>query len=168
MAKTLVIYFSQTENTKKIAESIHAALHGEKTIKSMEDVQDEDLLEFSLLFIGFPVHSHSVPHKAEFFLKRIPKGKKIALFCTHGSLTGSHLSREALEHAAVISSQAKILGIFSSRGKVSAQAMDVLSRSPEHKAWSEMAASARSHPNEKDMEDAKAFARWVQTVFAQD
>ena len=168
MAKTLVIYFSQTENTKRIAESIFDALQGEKSIKPLEDVQDDDFLEFSLLFIGFPVHSHSVPHKVELFLRKIPKGKKIALFCTHGSLAGSHLSREALEHAAVISSQAKILGTFSSRGKVSDNAMEAFSRSPEHKTWSEMAASAHSHPNEKDMEDARAFARWIQTVLAQD
>jgi hypothetical protein len=47
------------------------------------------------------------------------------------------------------------------------QAMDVLSRSPEHKAWAEMAASARSHPDDNDHADARSFAKWVQTLFAQ-
>jgi hypothetical protein len=46
-------------------------------------------------------------------------------------------------------------------------ALDILSRSPEHKAWVEMAASAHSHPNDNDIADARSFAHWVQTLFAQ-
>ena len=168
MSKTLVTYFSLTGNTKFIAEGILAALEGEKSIIPLEDVSDEDIRDSSLVFIGFPVHSHSVPFKVESFLKRIPEGKTIALFTTHGSLTGSHLSREALEYAATVSSEAKILGTFSCRGRVSDQALEVLGKSPEHKAWTEMAASARGHPDESDLEDAGSFAKWVQTLFAQN
>jgi len=57
MSKTLVTYVSQTGNTKSIAEAIYTAIEGEKSIKSAEDVLDEDLKEYSLIFIGFPVHS---------------------------------------------------------------------------------------------------------------
>lgn len=167
MSKTLVTYVSQTGNTKSIAEAIFAAIEGEKSIKSAEDVLDADLNEFSLIFIGFPVHSHSISFKAESLMKRIPKKKKIALFSTHGSLTGSHLSRKALEYAAVVGSHTLILGTFSCRGKVSMHALDVLSRSPEHKAWADMAASAHSHPDDNDLADARSFAQWVQTLFAQ-
>lgn len=168
MSKILVTYFSQTGNTKIIAEEIFEALEGEKVQRPIDEALDENIEDFSLIFIGFPVHSHSIPFKVESFLKKIPKGKKIALFTTHGSHTGSRLSREALEHAAVVSSQAKILGTFACRGKVSSRALDVLSQSPEHKAWAEMSASAHSHPNDRDLEDARAFARWVQTLFVQD
>ena len=86
---------------------------------------------------------------------------------THGSLTGSQLSREALEHAFVLASMAKVLGSFSCRGKVSPEALDVLMKSPEHMAWAEMAASARNHPDQNDLEDARAFARWVITLYSQ-
>jgi hypothetical protein len=59
------------------------------------------------------------------------------------------------------------LGTFTCRGKVSSEALEVLSKSPEHAAWTEMAASARSHPDENDIKDAQAFARWVLTLYAQ-
>jgi hypothetical protein len=108
-----------------------------------------------------------VPYKAEKFLRGIPKGKKLALFSTHGSLTGSRLSREAIEHAVVVSSQAKLISTFSCRGKVSPQALEVMSRSPEHEAWADMAASASTHPNEHDLAEARAFAGWVITLSQQ-
>ncbi|MFC2160908.1 flavodoxin family protein [Acidobacteriota bacterium] len=167
MSKTLVTYVSLTGNTKSIAEAIYAAVDGEKSIEPINHILDQDLTEFNLIFIGFPVHSHSLPYKAESLLKILPPNKKIALFSTHGSLTGGHLAREALEYAAVVSAHTQILGTFSCRGQVSMKAMDVLSRSPEHNAWAEMAASARNHPDESDFADAGSFAKWVQTLFSQ-
>jgi len=166
MTKILVTYLSQTGNTKKIADAIFEGLEGDKTIKPMDEVQD--LEDYSLIFIGFPVHSHSVPYRIESFLQKIPQGKKIALFSTHGSLPGGHLAREAVEHAAVIASKAKVIGTFSCRGKVSMAALEVLSKSPEHKAWSEMAPSSHTHPDEGDLEDARSFAQRVITLSAQD
>ncbi len=162
MSKILVAYFSLTGNTKKVAQAIYETLRGDKTIKPTDEV--EELRDYSLIFIGFPVHSHGVPPKVESFLKKIPERKKIALFSTHGAIAGSRLSREALEHAAVAASKAKILGIFSCRGKVSMQAKEIFSKSPEHRLWSEMAASAQTHPNEGDLEEAKSFARRVMSL----
>ena len=166
ISKILVTYFSQTENTEKIARAIYESLEREKTIKPIDEVQD--LSEYNVVFIGFPVHSHGVPFKIESFLEKIPQGKKIALFSTHGSLKGSHLSHKALEHAAVLASKAKVLGTFSCRGRVSPDALEFLSKSPEHKVWAEMAASARTHPDDKDIEDAQSFAREIMILSVQD
>ncbi len=166
MSKILVAYISWTGNTKKVADAIFEVLEGDKTIKTMDEVQILD--EYNLIFLGFPVHSHSVPFKTEELIKRIPPGKKIALFSTHGSLTGSRLSREALEHASILASNSKILGTFTCRGKVSLQALEVLSKSPEHKAWAEMAASAQTHPDKHDLDDARSFAKWITTLSLQD
>ena len=166
MSKILVTYISWSGNTKKVADAIFETLEGDVTIHTLDEVQS--LEEYELIFVGFPVHSHSVPLKAENFIKKIPAGKKIALFSTHGSLTGSRLSREALEHASILASNSKILGTFTCRGKVSIQAMEVLSKSPEHKAWVEMAASAQSHPDKNDLEDARAFAKWIITLTRQN
>jgi flavodoxin len=161
MHKTLVTYFSLTGNTQKVAEAIFEALDGDKILKPMNDVADFD--EYSLVFIGFPVQSHSVPYNVEEFLKRVPAGKMIALFTTHGALSGHRLAREAIEYAVILASRAKVLGTFSSRGKLSMQALDVLGKSPEHLEWTEMAASAHSHPNETDLVEAKVFARFIKT-----
>ena len=37
----------------------------------------------------------------------------------------------------------------------------------EHEAWADMAATAATHPDESDLEDARSFARWIQTLGAQ-
>jgi flavodoxin len=162
MHKTLVTYFSRTGNTKKVAEAIFAGLDGDKDLKPMEEAHPLD--GYSLVFIGFPVQSHSVPYKVEEFLKTIPAGKKIALFCTHGALPGHRLSREAIEYAVVLAAKAKVLGTFAVRGRLSMQALDALGQSPEHQEWTDMAASANTHPNETDLAEAKVFARRIRTL----
>ncbi|MDD8015007.1 MAG: flavodoxin family protein [Acidobacteriota bacterium] len=162
MDNILVTYFSRTGNTKLIAEAIFEAVKGPKDIKPMSEVAD--LAAYDLVFIGFPVQTHSVPFPVETFLKAIPAQKKIALFSTHGSLSGSRLSREALEHATVLASKAKIIGTFSCRGKISLAALQALNKFPEHEVWTDMAASAATHPDAHDLEDARTFARWMATL----
>jgi flavodoxin len=157
MHKTLVTFYSRTGNTKMVAEAIFAALDGDKSLQPIAEVASLD--PYALVFVGFPVQSHSVPYPVEVFLKAIPPEKKIALFSTHGSLPGHRLSREAIEHAVILASKAKVLGTFAVRGKLSLQALEVLSKSPEHQEWVEMAASANGHPNAIDLEAARIFAR---------
>jgi flavodoxin len=159
MSNALVTYYTQTGNTLQVAESIYEALSGDKRIEPLTGI--ESLEGYDLVFIGFPIHNHSIPKPVQAFLKKVPKNKKIALFCTHGALTGSKLSREALEHATVLASKAVLLGTFACRGRVPYSVLEALERKPEHRAWAEMAASARNHPDATDMEQAKVFAKWI-------
>lgn len=165
MPNILVAYVSLTGNTKTIAEAIHSGLGSGSTLSPLKEVENPGM--FDLIFVGFPVHSHSVPGSAERFLKSIPAGKKIALFSTHGSLSGSRLSREALEYASVLASHCQILGSFSCRGKISIHAMESFNKSPEHQAWAEMAVTASNHPDDSDIADAKTFAQWILTLYRQ-
>jgi flavodoxin len=165
MAKILVTYFTRTGNTKLVAEAIFEALPGNKALQPMAEAGD--LAHYQVIFVGFPVQTHSVPYPAEVFLKTIPDGGKVALFSTHGSVKGSQLSREALEYASVLVAKAKLLGTFSCRGKVSMKALEILMQSPEHEAWADMAASAATHPDKSDLEDARTFARWIMTIGTQ-
>ena len=73
MKKTLVAYFSQTGNTQAVAEAIFEALHGEKDIRPIDEAVSVE--GYGLVFFGFPVQSHSVPCKAETFLRRLPADK---------------------------------------------------------------------------------------------
>jgi flavodoxin len=161
----LVAYYSLTGNTRMVAEAISEALPEPKELRPLTEVSSVE--GYDLIFNGFPVHSHSVPYQVEPFLKNLPAGKKTALFLTHGSIPGTRLSRQASEEAMILTGKTRILGTFMCRGKVSSQAMEVLSKSPEHKLWVEMAVTARTHPDKNDLEDARTFARWILSLASQ-
>ncbi len=166
MSKILVTYFTQTGNTQTIAEAIHSSIEEEAEIKPITDT--DDVNRYDLIFIGFPVHAHSIPYPVKQLIESIPANKNIAFFSTHGALTGSRLAREALEYATTLAVGKKIIGTFACRGKVSFKALEVLSESPEHRAWVDMAHSARTHPDANDIAEAKAFAGWTLTLLHQE
>jgi len=49
--KTLVTYFSQTGNTKKVADAIYEAIEGEKEIKPVNEV--ESLEDYGIICLEF-------------------------------------------------------------------------------------------------------------------
>lgn len=157
--QVLVTYYTQTGNTEKVARAVYEAVGGKKEIMAVSDVKN--VAGYDVIFCGFPVHAHSVPAKMAFFIERLPDGQKVAFFCTHGSLRGGPLPRQALEHAAGLAGKLKILGSFACRGKVSEKIIEALMAKPEHRAWAEEARGAVLHPDENDLADARAFAKQV-------
>jgi flavodoxin len=153
----LVAYHSETGNTRKIAEAVFAALHVTQK-KLLPIVEATDLTAYDLIFCGFPVQHHSVPAKAVHFLRRIPPGKKIALFATHGSLRGGEKALSAF-YAALNALQGQtVIGTFGCRGQVKPQLIDEWMESPQHLAWAREAQSANGHPDAADVADAREFA----------
>jgi len=61
MSKILVMYYSRTGNTQLVAEAIFETVGGDKSIKSLKELADGEIASYSLIFAGFPVHSHRVP-----------------------------------------------------------------------------------------------------------
>jgi len=158
--KVLVTYFSETGNTEKLAKAVFEAVESYKTeILRIQEVTGVD--GYDVIFIGFPVHSHSVPGKVEAFANKLPEGQKVAYFATHGSMRGGELAVTAFYHALNIAKNAVILGTFGCRGKVKQKIIDGLMEKHEHRAWAEEAQSAAGHPDEADLEDARA---WVERM----
>jgi flavodoxin I len=157
--KALVTYYSQTGNTEKIARAIYDAIHFEKELLPIRDITG--LQGYNVIFAGFPVQAHSVPAAFLPFFKKLPAGQQIALFCTHGSLRGGQLPKQAIEHAIGLASRMKILGTFSVRGQVNPKVLDSLANMVQHQAWVEEASGACGHPDEADLADAKEFAKAV-------
>lgn len=57
--KALIIYWSGTGNTKKVAETIDNTLRTDgvdSALKTVEEAKTEDLYEYNLVFIGAPSH----------------------------------------------------------------------------------------------------------------
>ena len=157
--KALVTYYSQTGNTKKLAHAIYEAIHIEKELLPVQDVKSVE--GYDIIFVGFPVHAHSVPAKLLPFFRGLPDGQNIALFCTHGSLRGGHLPKQALEHAIGLATRAKILGTFGVRGRVDSKIIEALMKQSEHRSWAEEAQGAGDHPDDADLADGKEFTRGV-------
>ena len=156
--KTLVTYYSQSGNTKKLAQAIYEGLSA--TESEIEQISETKNFEkYDVIFVGFPVHSSSVPSKVEQCLKRIPKGKMLAIYGTHGSLRGGPLAISAFYYATTLAPKAQIIGTFGCRGEVKASLIETLLQKPEYKFWALEAQSAEGHPDEADLEDGKQFAR---------
>jgi flavodoxin len=156
--KTLVTYYSESGNTEKLAEAIYEGLEAtENEIAQISEAKNFE--DYDVIFVGFPVHGSSVPPKVEKCLKRIPEGKMLALFGTHGSLRGGPLSISAFYYAITLAPKANIIGTFGCRGEVKASLLEGLMNKPEYKFWALEAQSAAGHPDDADLEDSKQFAK---------
>ena len=92
-------------------------------------------------------------------IKRIPEGKKLALFATHGSLRGGPLAISAFHYAITLAPQVTIIGTFGCRGEVKASLLEALMNKAEYKFWALEAQSAEGHPDDADLEDGQEFAK---------
>jgi flavodoxin len=129
-----VIYYSLTGNTKKVADAIAAELD-----VSAENVKTKDkLAEDSFVFLGAGLYG---PLRGLGFRRFIDRndfaGRKVALFGTSGDGRGKEVG--ALEEA-VAAKGAEVAGQFFCKGEF-------------------MFIVNRSSPTNKDLEDARAFAR---------
>jgi flavodoxin/NAD-dependent dihydropyrimidine dehydrogenase PreA subunit len=87
--KCIVIYFSQTGNTEKIATAIRAGVEnaaGHCDIVKMKDANPQELYHYDLIGLGSPVFSCE-PINVKNFINNMRSvgGKHIFIFCTHGT-----------------------------------------------------------------------------------
>lgn len=70
--KALIIYWSGTGNTKRVAETIHNTLKNggvNSILKLVEEARDEDLYDYDLLFIGSPSYMWQPPAPIQEYIK---------------------------------------------------------------------------------------------------
>ncbi|HNX01844.1 MAG TPA: EFR1 family ferrodoxin [Candidatus Cloacimonadota bacterium] len=93
MSKILILYFSGTGNTERLAEYYQEALKekgDEVLIMKMEDYQrDASMIDWhsiEKLGIGYPIHAFNAPRIVHEVVKQMPKGKNIPtfIFCASG------------------------------------------------------------------------------------
>ena len=90
--KGIIVFFSLTGNTKKIARAIHkgmSPLMKQCDIVTLKDVDTSHLQNCDLIGIGSPVWG-AVPQHVERFINYLPdvQGKYVFAFCTHGARGG--------------------------------------------------------------------------------
>ena len=168
--KVLITYFSQTQNTKKIATAIHeeALLNNDVTLKELENIRASDLGEFDFIFIGSPLHAGKLAAPVKEFLSSITtgEGKKIAGFITHAAdaypdqdmAKFSEPIKAACENSSMV-----YKGCFDCQGFLTEALHEMIKKSQNltDEQWDERVKQMAGHPNAEDLENAKAFAKSV-------
>jgi flavodoxin len=135
--KAVVIYCSQTGNTKKVAEAIAEVL-GTKAKSVGEKI---DLRNCDLICVGTGVHATRPEGGMTSFLKGLEKleGRKGAVFGTYWILTGFLNTLESLLKERGVD----VIGKWGCKGQ--------------------FGRFNRGRPNEKDLEDAREFAKTLKS-----
>jgi flavodoxin/ferredoxin len=92
--KVILVYYSQSGNTKVIAEAIQRGISRQNQscdLARLKEIQPSDLEKYDLIGIGSPIWSSEPTPNVLAFIKRIPaalEGRQAFFFCTHGTLPG--------------------------------------------------------------------------------
>jgi flavodoxin len=159
--KVLVAYFSQTGNTKKVAEAIFGELGEDAEIKALADVENLDDCDFA--FIGFPIMGFGPAKQGKSFLEDHAAGKRIALFVTHAAPEDSEPLREWLARCEEAAADADLAGFFDCQGELAENIAGLLRESddPELRAFAEARSETIGQPDATRLDKARAFAREI-------
>lgn len=174
MLEYLVLYQSESGNTKKIAATIFSHLPG--TSKDLIDITtDKTIPEAHVYFIGFCVHRGSCSMIVSDFLSAL-SGKQIALFATCG-MGNSPAYYSSIEHSANvwIESDNEYLGAFICQGKMPQKVRQKYESIRTAKNAAQIRFCLRNfdealtHPDSLDLEHAKVFVeKTLKKIQAED
>jgi flavodoxin/ferredoxin len=97
--KSIVIYYSQTGNTKKIAQALQKGITqqtGQCDIARVKEIKPEELAKYDLIGIGAPTWSSCPSPIVLYYIKSLPptfKGKHFFWYSTHGIYPGRCVMR---------------------------------------------------------------------------
>lgn len=142
----LIIYFSQTGGTEKIAKIIEQGIltrGNECEIIKIKSADTKDFNEFDLIGIGTPTFFYREPRNVRAFIRNIKSvvGKHSFIFCTHGSIIGNtfyYMSKELSKKGFIV------IGSFDSYSNSSIQFYPKIMHTAKH-------------PDEIELEEAKKF-----------
>jgi flavodoxin/ferredoxin len=88
--KCIVIYFSQTGNTEKVAKAIQKGIKraaGHCDITTLKEANWRNLYKYDLIGLGCPLYQYAEPPNIQAFIKnmRFVGGKHAFVFATHGT-----------------------------------------------------------------------------------
>ncbi|MCC0635070.1 MULTISPECIES: flavodoxin family protein BilS [unclassified Clostridioides] len=166
--KSLILYSSLTGNTKKIAQSIYDAMQGEKEIKNISEVTDNnvDYEKYDIIFLGYWVDKGICDKNSKLVFENI-HNKKLALFGTMGANTKGNYGINIMDKVKdVFSKDNEIVGSFICQGKIAeglkVKYEEMLKLHPENEHIREQLKGheeSQSHPDEQDVSEAVRFTK---------
>ncbi len=151
--KALIVYSSQSGNTRKLAQSIYDNLTVEKKMLPIEDASKPG--EDEILFLGFWLQGGKPDPKTSEYLAKVEKAR-LFLFATHGAAANSKHAQDALAHAKSLAPSATILGQFSCQGEVNPKVLEKVRQKTSPPPWIQDADGAIGHPDAQDEADLRA------------
>jgi flavodoxin/ferredoxin len=148
--KTAIVCFSQTGNTRKVAEKIRDGIlknAGQCDLVRIEEVDGSALTGYDLLGLGCPVFYCKEPFNVRDFMEGLPqqKNKHWFVFCTHGAVMGQTLlsMTECLEKKG-----ASVIGSHHTYADITVPFY------PKHTLTS-------GHPDDQDLKEAFEFGKAI-------
>ena len=178
--KILVAYFSETGNTKRIAEAIQEAADAQGHVTSLltvGEVKADDLPSHDAVFLGSTCHSSDIAAPVRSLLDGIPSNlpTKLAGFVTHAAMMpeGEDWQKAMYEkwagqcegtfRAACETKGLDFLGFFHCQGVPSPQIEAFIHSTilTDETQWNRYIEAIRPHPTSEDLDHVKSFARDV-------
>lgn len=150
--KSLVVYSSQTGNTRRLAEAVFDTLQQEKEIFPVNEAPDPK--DYDLIALGFWVQSGKPDPKSAEYLSKIGSNQ-VFLFATHGAAADSAHAHNAMQSAKDAAPNSVIVGTFNCPGEVNPKVLEKVRAKPEPPVWLDDAPSAVGHPDETDVRALK-------------
>jgi flavodoxin len=145
---SLVVYSSQSGNTRKLAEAVFETLGGKKEIYPVADAPGAE--GYDLVFVGFWLKAGKPDPESAEYLARVGNAR-LFLFATHGAASGSEHARNAMAAARTLTAGADIVGSFSCQGEVVPKMLEKARSKSQPPVWLADAPDAVGHPDENDM-----------------
>lgn len=146
--KIIIVYFSQTGNTRKLAVKIYEILKSKNLDVDLFEIEDKEkccflkncfnaifekivkidkvphIEKYDLIFIGTPIWAGKITPYIRSFLKDIElKNKKVFLFTTYGSGFGKNLAMKEFIKL-VEMKDGKIIGLIEVKGRKVEESID--------------------------------------------
>lgn len=168
MKKFAICYASKTGNTKKIAEVLHSV--APEKFDLLDASTSPDLTVYDMVVFGYGVDKGG-PYASCHQLMSTISGKAVVLFQTLGAeAMGEHAMCCAANGGACLGPKNHIIGTFSCQGAIDPKLIEMMRKMPAgpHSATPENEArwaKAASHPDENDLENAKAFMQKTLEIY---
>jgi len=177
--KILVTYYSETDNTKLIAEAINevASKDNDSEIKDVKSVNKKELENYDLIFLGSACHSADFAKPVLDLLADLPEtpGFKLAGFLTHSIYLPDEDDRKQFLYEKWAGNAPKTLewtckkkkieclGYFSCMGKPSDASEKFIRKQiiTEDEEWETYIKVVRHHPKDEDIQNAKQFTEEI-------
>lgn len=160
--KTLITYYSETGNTKILAQQIYLNLKHEKEIQKIELVKS--VQNYDLIFIGFPIHNGFPAKPAINLIEKINSKVKVVLFTTHAMKSTSPLHNLQLKNCKKIAKSLNTVGFYSCQGELSSSFTKRFCNKDKYNLhfFKKIRESSVGHPNKSDLNTLSNFTKHLQ------